>query len=68
MHSGKKDAVELVLIFRVLFETRASQRKASKSNFRHKSIGIGVQGLADPYIQLGRAFESPDEATDVCEP
>lgn len=38
--------------------------KASKSNFRHRPIGIGVQGLADLYIQLGHAFESP-EAADI---
>ena len=38
--------------------------KAKKSNFRHRPIGIGVQGLADLYIQLGHAFESP-EAADI---
>ena len=38
--------------------------KASKSNFRHRPIGIGVQGLADLYIQLGHAFEST-EAADI---
>lgn len=36
--------------------------KASKSNFRHRPIGIGVQGLADLYIQLGHAFESTEAA------
>jgi ribonucleoside-diphosphate reductase alpha chain len=35
--------------------------KAKKSNFRHRPIGIGVQGLADTFAMLGLPFES-DEA------
>ncbi|KAK3198483.1 hypothetical protein Dsin_021898 [Dipteronia sinensis] len=30
------------------------------SNLRHRPIGIGVQGLADTFILLGMAFESPE--------
>ncbi|EPS64012.1 ribonucleoside-diphosphate reductase, partial [Genlisea aurea] len=33
---------------------------AKRSNFRHRPIGIGVQGLADTFILLGMAFESPE--------
>lgn len=33
---------------------------AKRSNFRHRPIGIGVQGLADAFILLGMAFDSPD--------
>ncbi len=34
--------------------------KAKKSNFRHRPIGIGVQGLADTYILMGYPFDSPE--------
>lgn len=33
---------------------------AKRSNMRHRPIGIGVQGLADTFILLGMAFESPE--------
>ncbi|HUM47334.1 MAG TPA: ribonucleoside-diphosphate reductase subunit alpha, partial [Chitinophagales bacterium] len=33
---------------------------AKKSNMRHRPIGIGVQGLADAFIQLRLAFDSPE--------
>ena len=33
--------------------------KARKSNMRHRPIGIGIQGLADTYILMGYAFDSP---------
>ncbi|VFQ96066.1 unnamed protein product [Cuscuta campestris] len=33
---------------------------AKMSNFRHRPIGIGVQGLADTFILLGMAFDSPE--------
>ncbi|KAG6399681.1 hypothetical protein SASPL_141162 [Salvia splendens] len=33
---------------------------AKRSNMRHRPIGIGVQGLADAFILLGMAFESPE--------
>lgn len=35
--------------------------EARNSNFRHRPIGIGVQGLADAFILMGYAFDS-DEA------
>lgn len=34
--------------------------EAEKSNFRHRPIGIGVQGLADTYILWGLPFESEE--------
>lgn len=33
---------------------------ARRSNFRHRPIGIGVQGLADAFILLGMPFDSPE--------
>jgi ribonucleoside-diphosphate reductase alpha subunit len=38
--------------------------KTKRSNFRHRPIGIGVQGLADAFILLDIAFHS-DEAKHV---
>ncbi len=35
-----------------------------RSNFRHRPIGIGVQGLADVFAMMGFAFDSP-EAREV---
>lgn len=32
--------------------------QAKRSNFRHRPIGIGVQGLADAFIIMGMPFES----------
>lgn len=33
---------------------------AERSNLRHRPIGIGVQGLADTFMLLGMAFDSPE--------
>ncbi|KAG1661396.1 hypothetical protein FOA52_005689 [Chlamydomonas sp. UWO 241] len=33
---------------------------ARKSNMRHRPIGLGVQGLADAFLLLGLAFDSPE--------
>ncbi len=33
---------------------------ARRSNFRHRPIGIGVQGLADVFLKLRYPFESPE--------
>ena len=33
---------------------------ARRSNFRHRPIGIGVQGLADAYIMMGLSFDSEE--------
>jgi ribonucleoside-diphosphate reductase alpha chain len=38
--------------------------KTKKSNFRHRPIGIGVQGLADTFILMNLSFHS-DEAKEV---
>jgi ribonucleoside-diphosphate reductase subunit M1 len=35
---------------------------ARNSNMRHRPIGLGVQGLADAFILLGMAFDSPEAA------
>lgn len=34
--------------------------EAQNSNFRHRPIGIGVQGLADAYILMRYPFDSPE--------
>jgi len=34
--------------------------EAKNSNMRHRPIGIGVQGLADAFILMGYAFDSPE--------
>ncbi len=34
--------------------------QARKSNFRHRPIGIGVQGLADAFILMRFPFDSPE--------
>lgn len=34
--------------------------EARNSNMRHRPIGIGVQGLADAFIMMGHAFDSPE--------
>lgn len=38
--------------------------KATKSNLRHRPIGVGVQGLADTFILMRMPFES-DEAKEL---
>jgi ribonucleoside-diphosphate reductase alpha chain len=35
-------------------------KEAEYSNFRHRPIGLGVQGLADAFIQLRMPFESEE--------
>lgn len=35
-------------------------QEARNSNMRHRPIGIGVQGLADAFILMGYAFDSPE--------
>jgi ribonucleoside-diphosphate reductase alpha chain len=37
--------------------------KTKKSNFRHRPIGIGVQGLADVFILMGFPFSSEEAKT-----
>jgi len=34
--------------------------EARNSNFRHRPIGLGVQGLADAFILMGMAFDSEE--------
>ncbi|KAF4551835.1 Ribonucleoside-diphosphate reductase large chain [Elsinoe fawcettii] len=34
--------------------------EARKSNFRHRPIGLGVQGLADAFLALRLPFDSPE--------
>jgi ribonucleoside-diphosphate reductase alpha chain len=34
--------------------------EARRSNFRHRPIGLGIQGLADAFIMLRMPFDSPE--------
>jgi ribonucleoside-diphosphate reductase subunit M1 len=34
--------------------------EAKKSNFRHRPVGLGVQGLADTFLALRMPFDSPE--------
>ena len=34
--------------------------EARKSNFRHRPVGLGIQGLADTFILLRMPFDSPE--------
>jgi ribonucleoside-diphosphate reductase alpha chain len=36
--------------------------EAKTSNMRHRPIGVGVQGLADVFVMLDMAFDSPEAA------
>jgi ribonucleoside-diphosphate reductase alpha subunit len=46
---------------RIIDENYYPIEEARNSNFRHRPIGLGVQGLADAFIMMGYPFES-DEA------
>ncbi|XP_011495812.1 PREDICTED: ribonucleoside-diphosphate reductase large subunit [Ceratosolen solmsi marchali] len=35
-------------------------KEAERSNFRHRPIGIGIQGLADAFLLMGYPFESEE--------
>ena len=37
--------------------------ETKRSNFKHRPIGLGIQGLADVFCMLGLAFESDDADT-----
>ena len=37
-------------------------QEAKNSNMRHRPIGIGVQGLADAFVKMRFAFDSPEAA------
>ncbi len=40
--------------------------KTERSNFRHRPIGIGVQGLADVFLKMDLAFESQEARKMNC--
>lgn len=45
---------------KIIDENYYPVEEARKSNFRHRPIGLGVQGLADAFILLGYPFESEE--------
>lgn len=49
---------------RVIDITYTPTIEAARSNFKHRPIGIGVQGLADTFLKFGIAYDS-DKAKDL---
>lgn len=45
---------------KIIDENYYPVEEAKKSNFRHRPIGLGVQGLADAFILMGYPFESEE--------
>jgi len=45
---------------KIIDENYYPVEEAKKSNFRHRPIGLGVQGLADTFIIMGLPFESSE--------
>lgn len=45
---------------KIIDENYYPVEEAKNSNFRHRPIGLGVQGLADAFILLGYPFESEE--------
>lgn len=45
---------------KVIDVTLYPTKEARQSNFRHRPIAIGVQGLADTFMELRLPFESPE--------
>ncbi len=45
---------------KIIDENYYPVQEAKNSNFRHRPIGLGVQGLADAFILLGFPFESEE--------
>lgn len=71
-HKGEFDFDKLVEVTRVVCRNLNNVinlnhypiKEAKKSNFRHRPIGIGVQGLADTFIKMRLPFDS-DAARDL---
>lgn len=45
---------------KVIDRTYYSLEKSQKTNYRDRPIGLGIQGLADVYLQLEYPFDSPE--------
>jgi len=58
------EAVQIVTrnLNRVIDRNFYPIEEAKRSNFRHRPIGIGVQGLADAFLLCGYAFDSSEAA------
>eukprot|EP00758_Cryptobia_borreli_P007869 Tbor_TRINITY_DN5336_c7_g1::TRINITY_DN5336_c7_g1_i1::g.5204::m.5204/K00525/E1.17.4.1A, nrdA, nrdE; ribonucleoside-diphosphate reductase alpha chain len=61
-HTLLKDVTKTIVfnLNRVIEENYYPTKEAQRSNFRHRPIGIGVQGLADAFILLRHPFSSPE--------
>lgn len=60
MHLGQVTGVVTANLNKIIDVNYYPVETARTSNFRHRPIGIGVQGLADTFILLGMAFDSPE--------
>lgn len=58
MHLGQVTQVVTTNLNKIIDVNYYPVETAKQSNFRHRPIGIGVQGLADTFILLGMAFDS----------
>lgn len=65
-HESLRRAVHVIVrnLNRVIDVNHYPCERARRSNLRHRPIGIGVQGLADTFAELGFPFES-NEARDL---
>jgi|688.fasta_scaffold01965_38 ribonucleoside-diphosphate reductase alpha chain len=52
----------LINLDRIIDITFYPTKFTRKSNFRHRPVGLGVQGLADAFILMRFPFESPEAA------
>ncbi|KEH32877.1 putative ribonucleoside-diphosphate reductase [Medicago truncatula] len=57
---GEVTAVVTTNLNKIIDVNNYPVETAERSNLRHRPIGIGVQGLADTFILLGMAFDSPE--------
>ena len=48
---------------KVLYRNYYPVEEARRSNMRHRPIGLGVQGLADAYMQMRYPFKSGPATT-----
>ena len=61
-HEGIKHAVEVLVrnLNKIIDHQLYVLPACKRSSMRHRPIGIGIQGLADVFMALGIAFESPE--------
>ena len=50
----------VILLDNVIDENYYPVAKARNSNMKHRPVGLGVQGLADVFMKMGLAYDSPE--------